>query len=196
MKTIQLQGTAREIGNKQSLKQLRKQEEVPCVIYGPGVENVNFSLNEKDLKAITHTPKSYIIEIEVAGKTHLCVFHQAQFHPVSDETLHVDFLAISADRPVVIDIPLNIHGNSEGVKQGGKLMVSSRKLKISAPLDKLPDELPVDITALQLGKTIVAGDLAFEGLQIISPKSTIICQVKMTRAALGAAAAAAAAARK
>ncbi len=196
MQKIQLKGTAREIGTKQSLKQLRKQQEVPCVIYGPGVENVNFSLNEKELKAITHTPKSFIIEIEVAGKNHLCVFHQAQFHPISDETIHVDFLAISADRPVVIDIPLNIHGNSEGVKQGGKLMVSSRKLKVSAPLDKLPDELPVDITTLQLGKTIVAGNLSFEGLQILSPKSTIICQVKMTRAALGAAAAAAAAARK
>ena len=131
MQKIQLKGTAREIGTKQSLKQLRKNQEVPCVIYGPGVENVNFSLNEKDLKAITHTPKSFIIDIEVNGANHLCVFHQAQFHPISDETMHVDFLAVSADRPVVIDIPLNIHGNSEGVKQGGKLMVSSRKLKIS-----------------------------------------------------------------
>lgn len=196
MQKIQLKGTAREIGTKQSLKQLRKNEEVPCVIYGPGVENVNFSLNEKELKAITHTPKSYIIEIEVNGTKHLCVYHQAQFHPVTDETLHVDFLAVSEARPVVIDIPLNIYGNSEGVKQGGKLMVSSRKLKISAPLDKLPDELPIDITTLQLGKTIIAGDLSYDGLQIVSPRNTIICQVKMTRAALGAAAAAAAAARK
>lgn len=188
-----MKGVARKIGNKQDLKELRRNENIPCVIYGHNVENVNFSLNAKDLRAITHTPKSFIIEVEVDGKAYKCVYHQAQFHPVTDETLHVDFLAISPEKPVIIDVPLKIFGNSDGVKQGGKLMVSARKLKVSAPLDKLPDELPVDITTLQLGKTIVAGDLSFEGVQIISPKSTIICAVKMTRAALGAAAAAAAA---
>lgn len=193
METLKIKGTAREIGNKQSLKQLRKSGEVPCVLYGQNTPNVNFSINAKDLKKITHTPKSYIINIEIDGKEQLCVFHDAQFHPVTDETLHVDFLAVSSAKPVVIDVPVVITGNSDGVKQGGKLLVSSRKLKVSALLDKLPDELTVDITTLQLGKTIVAGDLSFDGIQIVSPKSTIICAVKMTRAALGAAAAAAAA---
>lgn len=192
METIKIKGTARKIGNKQDLKTLRRNEEVPCIIYGQHVENTNFSINAKELRSITHTPKSYIIEIEVNGKTYKCVYHQAQFHPVTDEALHVDFLAVSDERPVVIDVPINIFGNSEGVKQGGKLMVSARKLKVSAPLGKLPNELPVDISNLQLGKTIVAGNLSFDGIQIISPKSTIICAVKMTRAALGAAAAAAA----
>lgn len=193
METLKIKGTAREIGNKQSLKQLRKSGEVPCVLYGQNTPNVNFSINAKNLKKITHTPKSYIINIEIDGKEQLCVFHDAQFHPVTDETLHVDFLAVSSAKPVVIDVPVVITGNSDGVKQGGKLLVSSRKLKVSALLDKLPDELTVDITTLQLGKTIVAGDLSFDGIQIVSPKSTIICAVKMTRAALGAAAAAAAA---
>ena len=99
-------------------------------------------------------------------------------------------MAINPEKPVVIDVPVVITGNSEGVKQGGKLMVSSRKLKVSAPMDKLPDTLEVDITTLGLGKTIVAGDLSYEGINIVSPKATIICAVKMTRAALGAAAAA------
>lgn len=193
MQVLKITGKARKIGNKQDLKQLRREEQVPCIIYGQNVENVNFSIDAKELKAITHTPKSYIIEVEVEGKSYSCVYHAAQFHPVSEETLHVDFLAISEDKPVVIDVPLTITGNSEGVKQGGKLMVSSRKLKVSAPLSNLPDELPVDITNLQLGKTVVAGDLSYEGIQIVSPKSTIVCAVKMTRAALGAAAAAAAA---
>ncbi len=196
MDRIKLSGTARTIGTKQDLKQLRRDGEVPCIIYGQGIENINFSISAKELKSITHTPKSYIIEVEVAGKTQLCIFHQAQYHPISDETLHVDFLAVSEDKPVVIDVPLNIFGNSEGVKQGGKLMVTSRKLKVCAQMDKLPNELPVDITALQLGKSIVAGELSYEGLQIVSNKNTIVCTVKMTRAALGAAAAAAAAARK
>ncbi|MEG0517867.1 MAG: 50S ribosomal protein L25 [Bacteroidales bacterium] len=191
MEIFKIKGTARRIGNKQDLKTLRRNEEVPCIIYGHNVENINFSLNAKELKAITHTPKSYIIEVEVDGKTTRCVYHQAQFHPVTDETLHVDFLAVSEAKPVVIDVPLTIFGSSDGVKQGGKLLVSARKLKVSAPIDKLPDELPVDVTTLQLGKTVVAGDLSFDGVQIVSPKSTIICAVKMTRAAIGAAAAAA-----
>ena len=196
METIIIKGNARTIGNKQAIKALRRNGEVPCVMYGHNLNNLTFSINEKDLKKITHTPKSYIIKMDIEGTEYTCVFHSAQYHPVIDEALHVDFLSISNERPVVIDVPIVLTGNSEGVKQGGKLMVSSRKLKVSAPIENLPDELTVDITDLQLGKTIVAGDLSFEGVQIVSPKSTIICAVKMTRAALGAAAAAAAAAKK
>ena len=128
--------------------------------------------------------------MDIEGTEYTCVFHSAQYHPVTDEALHVDFLSVSNEKPVVIDVPIVLTGNSEGVKQGGKLMVSSRKLKVSAPMDKLPDTLEVDITTLGLGKTIVAGDLSYEGINIVSPKATIICAVKMTRAALGAAAAA------
>ena len=196
METLFIKGNARTIGNKQTIKTLRRSGEVPCVMYGHNLNNLVFSIDEKDLKKITHTPKSYIIKMDIEGKEYTCVFHSAQYHPVTDEALHVDFLSVSNERPVVIDIPIVLTGNSEGVKQGGKLMVSSRKLKVSAPIESLPDELTVDITNLQLGKTIVAGDLSFDGVQIVSPKSTIICAVKMTRAALGAAAAAAAAAKK
>ena len=196
METLLFKGNARKIGNKQDLKQLRRSGEVPCVIYGANVENVNFSISEKELRKVTNTPKSFIIDIEVEGKTYKCVFHDAQYHPVTDAILHVDFLAISPEKPVIIDVPVVITGVSEGVKQGGKLLVSARKLKISADMDNLPDNVVVDITNLQLGKTIVAGDLSYENVQIVSPKSTIICAVKMTRAALGAANAAAAAAKK
>lgn len=196
MKTITLQGKARELSNKQAIKTLRRNEEVPCVLYGPNTENVHFSLNAKDLKSILNTPNSYIIDLEIAGKKHMAVFHAAQFHPVTDEPLHIDFLSITADKPVVINIPIVIKGNSEGVRQGGKLIVSTRKLKVSAMLDKLPDTLEVDITNLKLGKTIVAGELSYDNIQILTPKAAIICAVKMTRAALGAAAAAAAAAGK
>ncbi|MBO7269618.1 MAG: 50S ribosomal protein L25 [Bacteroidales bacterium] len=178
------------MGNKQSLKQIRRNEQVPCVIYGNNVENVNFALVVKELKKITHTPASYIIDIDVEGKVYQCVFHAIQYHPVTDEALHADFLAINPEKPVVIDVPVVIVGNSEGVKQGGKLMVSARKLKVSAPMENLPDTLEVDITTLGLGKTIVAGNLSYEGVNIVSPKATIVCAVKMTRAALGAAAAA------
>lgn len=193
MKTFNLKGTPRSVSNKQAIKTLRRNGEVPCVLYGAGIENVLFSVDAKELLLVTNTPNSYIVELEIADKKYSAVYHTAQFHPVTDETLHVDFLSVSADKPVSINVPIIITGNSEGVRQGGKLSVSARKLKVSALMANLPDTLTVDITNLSLGKTIVAGDLKYENIQILSPKSTIICAVKMTRAAIGAAAAAAAA---
>ncbi|AGY53339.1 50S ribosomal protein L25 [Bacteroidales bacterium CF] len=193
MKTFNLKGTPRSVSNKQAIKTLRRNGEVPCVLYGAGIENVLFSVDAKELLLVTNTPNSYIVELEIADKKYTAVYHTAQFHPVTDETLHVDFLAVSAEKPVSINVPIIITGNSEGVRQGGKLSVSARKLKVSALMANLPDTLTVDITNLSLGKTIVAGDLKYDNIQILSPKSTIICAVKMTRAAIGAAAAAAAA---
>lgn len=197
MKEIELKGSARVSGKKADIKNLRRNGEIPCVLYGPGMEeSILFSVNEREMTAITHTPNSYIINIDIDGKKHKAIFHQAQFHPVEDITLHVDFLAVSSERPVAIDIPIRIVGNSDGVKQGGKLMINARKLRVLGALDKLPDDLVVDITKLKLGKQISAGELVYDDIKIISPKSTIVCAVKMTRAAIGAAAAAAAAANK
>ena len=193
MKTITLKGNPREITKKGDLKAMRREGVVPCVLYGPDVENLHFSVTERDLQLILNTPNSYIIELDVDGKTHKAFYHTAHFHPVTDEPLHVDFLAVSEKRPVVISVPVVITGNSEGVRQGGKLMLSTRKVKISASLDKLPDNIVVDITTLKIGKSIFAGDINIDGVQVVTPKTTIICTVKMTRAAIGAAAAAAAA---
>lgn len=196
MKTIKLAGKSREITKKSELNAMRRNGEVPCVLYGRGVDNVHFTLSARDLLKITNTPNSYIIDLEIDGKDYFAVYHRAQFHPLTDEPLHIDFLAISDDRPVVIDVPIIVTGNSEGVRQGGKLILSSRKVKVSALRDKLPDNITVDITPLKIGKSFFAGDIEIEDVQIITPASTIICSVKMTRAAIGAAAAAAAAAGK
>ena len=188
MQQITLKGTNREIGNKALVKAVRRDNLVPCVYYGNGVENTVFSVALKDLETILNTPNSYIIEIDIEGKKQLAVLQAVQFHPVTDKPLHVDFLAIQEDKPVTINIPVVITGNSIGVRQGGKLVVSTRKLKVSGMMKDLPDTLPVDITELNLGKQIVAGDLHYDNIQIMSPKATIVCSVKMTRAAASAAA--------
>ena len=159
MKTIKLTGTPREISNKQATKVLRRNAEVPCILYGQGVENLLFSVNEKELLLVLNTPKAYIIELEVAGKTHKAILHAAQYHPLTDEPLHIDFLAVSDSKPVAINVPVVIKGNSEGVREGGKLILTTRKIKISADLKNLPDDVTVDITNLKMGKSIVAGDL-------------------------------------
>ena len=140
MKHIELKGSVREAGNKAAVKSIRKAGLVPCNIYGLGMENILFTVNTKDLKALTHTPNSYIVDLKLdSGKEFYAVLHEVQWHPVTDEALHVDFLAVSEEKPVAIDVPVKITGHSEGVKMGGKLLVSSRKLRISAHLHELPD---------------------------------------------------------
>ena len=183
MKHIELKGQVREAGNKAAVKAIRRAGQVPCNIYGLGIENVLFSVEAQDLKTITHTPNSYIVDLELSNGTKMyAVLHEVQYHPVTDEALHVDFLAVSEEKPVTIEVPVKVVGHSEGVKMGGKLLVSSRKLRVSAMMNNLPDLLEVDSTHLMIGKQIVAGDLNFEGVTIVSPKATIICSVRPTRA--------------
>lgn len=182
MKQITLSGKSRVLGKKSDVKNLRKEGNVPCILYGAGVENVLFSVSAKDLKNITHTPNSYIINLDIDGKAYLAIFHDIQYHPISDEALHVDFLAVTEEKPVVIAVPVKVEGHSEGVKQGGKLVPGSRKLRVSGLIKDLPDELIVDITTLGIGKQINAGDLSYDNIQIVSPKTTMVCAVKATRA--------------
>ena len=183
MKHIELKGQIREAGNKAAVKAVRRAGQVPCNIYGLGIENILFTVDAQDLKAITHTPNSYIIDLELSNGTKMyAVLHEVQYHPVTDEALHVDFLTVSEEKPVTIEVPVKVVGHSEGVKMGGKLLVSSRKLRVSAMMNNLPDVLEVDSTNLKIGKQIVAGDLNYEGVTIVSPKATIICSVRPTRA--------------
>ena len=183
MQHIELNGQVRVAGNKASVKAIRREGLVPCNIYGLGMENILFTIDAKDLKTITHTPNSFIIDLKLSdGRSGYAVLHEVQYHPVTDEALHVDFLFVTEDKPVTIEVPVIVTGHSEGVKMGGKLLVSSRKLRVSAMMDKLPDVLEVDSTNLMIGKQIVAGDLNYEGVTIVSPKATIICSVRPTRA--------------
>ena len=183
MKHIELKGQLREAGNKAAVKAVRRAGQVPCNIYGNGIENVLFTVDAQDLKTTTHTPNSYIINLELSnGTTMYAVLHEVQYHPVSDEALHVDFIAVGEEKPITIEVPVKVVGHSEGVKMGGKLLVSSRKLRVSAMMNNLPDILEVDSTHLMIGKQIVAGDLNYEGVTIVSPKATIICSVRPTRA--------------
>ena len=184
MKTIELKGTVRTSLTKVAVKQLRNNGEVPCVLYGENGENLHFAVVERELKDLVYTPHAYLVKITVDGKLHTAVMHEIQFHPVTERILHIDFYPVHEDRPVAIEVPVIIEGNSEGVRAGGKLHVVTRRLKISALPKDLPDNLVVDITNLQLGKTIVVGNLSYPNVNILMPKTTIVCAVKMTRAAV------------
>lgn len=182
MKHLTLKGQIREAGNKAVVKAFRRQGLVPCNVYGAGIENVLFTVTEKDLKNLTDTPSSYIVDLELSdGRKMFAVVHELQFHPVKDNCLHVDFLAVSEDKPIAINVPITITGHAAGVKAGGKFFKLTRSLKVSALMKDLPDELVVNVDKLQAGKRIVAGDLNYDNVTILSSRNTIICTVRSSR---------------
>ena len=189
MKTFQLAGAVRTETGKKAGKALRKADLIPAVMYG-GEEVIQFTVTTDSVRKLIYTPEVYIVELTIGEKTTMAIVKELQFHPVSDILLHVDFLEVFADKPVVIEIPVALEGHSEGVKAGGRLSLEMRKLKVKALYSTLPEKLMVNIDHLELGKTIQVGSLSFEGLEILNAKNAVVCAVKLTRAARGAAAAA------
>ncbi len=187
MKTIQISAVDRAEYGKKAAKAARRQGLVPCVVYGGG-ENMAFSVDAKAVKPLIYTPNSYIVELTIDGKVEKAVLRDVQFHPIREEILHIDFYRVQENKPVQIAIPVRLTGNAEGVKIGGKLALSARKLVVSGMVENLPDELVVDVTPLKVGQTIFVGDLSFEGLQFVSPATQAVCAVRVTRASRGAAA--------
>lgn len=189
MQHFTLNGTSRQVGNKAVIKAFRSQGLVPCNLYGCGMENLIFTVDAKELKALTDTPVSYIVDLVIDGdKKFTAVLHELQWHPVSDVCLHVDFLAVNDVKPISIAVPLEITGHSVGVQKGGKFYQSKREIRISALMANLPDKVTVDISALDLDKKIKAGDIKVDNATVITDKDTIICGVKATRNSAAAAA--------
>ena len=188
MKTIVVNAVERNDFGKKAAKAVRREGMVPCVLCGNG-ETVNFTIDPRDIKALIYTPNSYIVEFHFGEKVELTVMREAQWHPVREELLHVDFFRIAEGKPVSVAIPVRLTGNAEGVKVGGKLVLSARKLTVSALVENLPDEITVDVTPLGVGKTIFVGDLNIENLKFVTPATTAVCAVRVTRASRGAAAA-------
>lgn len=185
MKSFKLEGSVRETLGKKATKAIRSEEIIPCVIYG-GTETVHFQVTGSAVRKLIYTPEIFLVELTVAGKEYKAVLKALQFHPVTDKILHIDFLEVSLNKPVVFEVPVKLEGLAEGVKAGGKLTQEMRKLKVKATYDKIPENLVVDVTPLGLGKTIQVGALSFEGLEILSPAMNVVTAVKLTRAAKGA----------
>ena len=182
MQHFELNGQTRKAAGKAALKAFRAQGLVPCNLYGAGVENVLFTIDAKALKAVTDTPKAHIIDLVLDnGKKFFAVLHELQFHPVSDACLHVDFLAVDQEKPIAIKVPVTISGHAAGVQRGGKFYQLLREVKVCGTMANLPDELPIDITPLNLDQQFKASDLKVENLTILTPKGTVICGVKSTR---------------
>lgn len=190
MQHFEIKGQPRQIGNKATIKAYRKQGLVPCNLYGCGLENVLFTVDAKELQGLTNTPASYIVDIKLeGGNNYTAILHELQWHPISDECLHVDFLAVDNKKPISINVPLEIVGHAVGVQKGGKFYQNSREIRISAHLDDLPDKVTVDISSLELDKRLKAGEIKVDKATVLTDKDTIICGVKSTRNTAAAAAA-------
>lgn len=186
MQTIELKGVKRVGTGKKVAKLLRQEELVPCVIYGAG-EVVHFAAHVNEFRYLVYSPNVYIVNLNIEGKNVQAILKDIQYHPVSDAILHVDFLQISGDKPMVMEIPVTLTGLAEGVKAGGKLQLELRKLKVKAFPKDMPDTLNIDITNLGLGKGIKVGELNYDNIEIQNAKNAVVVAVKLTRAARAAA---------
>ena len=189
MKEINVKGQLRETTGKKACKLLRKEGLIPCNLYGETKDEkglpqaLAFALNADDVRKLVYTPHIYVVNIELEGKVRIGVIKEIQFHPTTDAVLHIDFYETNPEKPITIGIPVHLVGLAQGVRDGGRMNLSIRKIEVTAPYKQIPEFLDVDVTPLRIGKSIKVGQLSYEGLEIATSKEVIVCSVKMTRAA-------------
>lgn len=215
MKTFDLNAEPRLELGKKSVKALRKEGKIPAVINGGAIVELPFNgtlkpgeklveiddkrgiittdvvVKNDDVRKLIYTPDIFEVNLNVNGETKKVVMKDLQFQPVKDIVLHIDFLEVYPDKPIVMEVPVKIEGHAEGVKAGGKLVMSMRKLKVKAAYTEIPERLVINVDHLGLGKSLAVGDLHYEGLELMNAKNAVVCAVQLTRAARGAAAKAA-----
>ena len=215
MKTFELKAEARENLGKKAVKALRAEGKIPAVLNGGkivelpykealrpgeklveidakrGIITTDVTVKAEDVRKLIYTPDIFAIEMELNGEKRNAVMKELQFQPVKDTVLHIDFLEVYPEKPVVMEVPVQIEGHAEGVKAGGKLTLSMRKLKVKAPYTEIPERLVINVDKLGLGQSMAVRDLHFEGLELMNAGNAVVCAVQLTRAARGAAAKAA-----
>lgn len=215
MKTFKLDAEPRTDLGKKAAKALRSEGKIPVVLNGgepfdlpftgtlkPGEKLVEIGNNKAiittDLavtadavRKLIYTPDIYAIELNFNGEKKMAVLKELQFDPVKDNLLHIDLLEVTDKKPVTIEVPVKLEGHAEGVKAGGKLSLSMKKIKVKAIYTAIPERVVINVDNLGLGKTMQIGDLHFEGLELVNAKNAVVCAVQLTRAARGAQATAA-----
>lgn len=210
MKKYALNAQPRTELGKKSVKALRNEGKIPAVINGGQIVELPYKgtlkegqklvaidnkralistdivVNAEDVRKLIYTPDIFEVDLNVNGEEIKAVVKDLQFQPVKDTLLHIDFLQVYPDKPVVMEVPVKIEGHAEGVKAGGKLTLSMRKLKVKALYNEIPERLVVNVDNLGLGKSMAVGDLHFEGLELMNAKNAVVCAVQLTRAARGA----------
>lgn len=191
MQSLSIEGSIRADIGKKAAKAARGEGQVPCVMYG-GEEVVHFTLPKSEVRHMIYTPDFKVAEITLGGKHLRGIIKELQFHPLSDELLHIDFLELSAGKTIKVSVPLVIKGNSVGVRAGGKLLQRIRKVAIKTTVEKLVDALYIDVTELDLGKSLRMRDIPLnDGTTLISAAAIPVVSIEIPRALRSAQAAAA-----
>jgi large subunit ribosomal protein L25 len=186
MKTLDLKGTIRTETGKKATKRVRREEKIPCILYGIN-QPIHFEADAKEYGHLVYTPQVYLANLELEGSVHQAVVKDIQFHPVSDKILHIDFVEVAADKPITVKIPVQLEGFAKGVQQGGKLVLQMRKLALKGLVSEIPAHLIVDVTNLEVGQSLKVRDLSFKGLELLDSKNSVVATIKITRAAKAAA---------
>lgn len=183
MKTVKIKFEKRDKLGKKETRRLRNQGLVPCVMYG-GEENLHFVGSEIELKKIIFSPDVQLIEIDLGDETKKGLIKDIQFHPVTDSIIHIDFIEVTENKPVIATLPLTLEGSSIGVRNGGKLRQRRRYLKVKGLVKDFPDKLTIDISKLDIGQTMLIGDLNYTNLEILDPKQSMVISVVSSRVAM------------
>ena len=186
MKTVVVKGQKRTVLGKKESKKLREQEIVPAVLYG-GEEPIHFAVPFSELRKLIYTPSVYLIDLDIDGEIYQALMQDVQWHAVEEQVLHVDFLRIEENKPVKIEVPIQVTGLAKGIKAGGKLKTNLRRLKVKALAKDLPDNIVIDVTKLGIGQNIKVAELTSGNLEFLDNKSNVVVAVVVTRAAKSAA---------
>lgn len=181
MKTFDLVGTPRAEYGKKAAKAFRKANLIPCNVYGVGA-NATFTVDVEAVRKLIYTPDTLLVNLTIGDAKKLAVVKELQFHPVSGNLLHIDFLEVNDKKPVTVALPVHLSGLAEGVKAGGKLSLDMKKVKVNGIYTAIPEDINLDVTTLGLGKKIAVEDIKIEGLTMVSPKEACVAQVRATRA--------------
>lgn len=189
MKTFELVGTPRSEYGKKAAKTFRKENLVPCNLYGNG-ENVTFTVTVDDVRKLIYCPDTMAVALTIGETKKMAVVKELQFHPVTEQLFHIDFLEVTEEKPVTVAIPVQLQGHAEGVKAGGKLQLEMKKLKVNGIYTQIPNRVEIDVTNLGLGKKLYVEAVTMaEGLKLMNPADACVARVKATRASQQAAAA-------
>ena len=186
MKSITIKGSERENVGKKATKAVRDAGMVPCVIYG-GNQPVHFVADERAFKDLVYTPNAHTVVVELNGTSYNVIMQDIQFHPVSDKILHIDFFQLSDDKEIIMEVPVKVTGTSPGVLLGGVLRLNQRRLKVKALPKNLPDFVEASISELQMGNKLYVTKLETNNFKLMHPDNTVVCQVRISRAAMKAA---------
>lgn len=192
MEYVKITGEARPDTGKKATKAVRNGGGVPCCIYGE--KNINFSTTAKELKNLVYTPAFKLAEITIGGAAHKCILKDIQFHPTTEEIVHIDFQELIPKRSIKVEVPVTLTGVAKGVRSGGKMLHLLRRIKIKTTPEKLVDELIANVDRLELGQSMRVKEIEIpEGIEVLVSPNIPICQVEIPRALRSATAAAAAA---